>query len=100
MAAESFDILHGTLVLDAQIEALADRVFYYKSYFDEMVANLNLAARNIVSPTLLSYAELDKVVTLAIAEFKLTPAVTLDNLQDYYQLISGTWAHCPDCTLH
>ena len=86
---ESFDILHDSLIVSAQVDALADGVMYYKTYFETMVANLNLAARNIVSPTLFSYAELAKVIILALTDFGLTPAFPLHELQSYYPLLQA-----------
>ena len=75
------------LLLNSYIDSLYDQVNFYHSVFLTTIENIHLLSQGVITPSLLPFSELVRLLRLATGEYKYKPAVPENHLERYYSLI-------------
>ena len=87
--------------MELWIDNIYSQVVFYSSLFSRLLDAMGDLGNQKVTPNVLHYAELKRVIQKAEDQYQLIPAVPKDSLYQYYALISVSffnhtvWLHIP-----
>lgn len=80
--------LSNALAMGTWVDGIYTEITFYANLFDNLLSSMQMLAHQIVTPTLLPYSELLRIVNIGINEFHLISALSEDHLANYYSLLS------------
>lgn len=96
-------ILTSGYEMEVLVGNIYRQVHFYSAILSELLSSMQLLSKQIVTPALLPYGELMRIIQLGISQYQLLPAMPTDHTSNYYELISVSlhngivYLHVPFC---